>query len=52
MWQLAGHLVLSKAGHVLCVAHVCVDAVVKLFLQGLMNELSANQLPDTRGFTS
>ncbi len=42
---------LTKAGHVLCVAHVRVDTVVKPFLQGLVNELSANPLPDTRDST-
>ncbi len=32
MWQQAGHLVLTKAGHVLCVAHVRVDTAVKPLL--------------------
>ncbi len=51
MRQQARHLVSTKAGHVLCVAHVCVDTAVKPFLRGLVNELSANPLPDTRDST-
>ena len=46
MRDQAGHLVLTKAGHVLCVAHVRIDSAIKPFQRGLVNVLSAGPFPD------